>query len=73
MSHTKLVSISGRFGSRYGIKIRKKIIEFETQYRNRRIKCPYCNYRAVKRIAYGIWYCEKCGKKFAAKAYSAWQ
>lgn len=70
MSHTKLVKSTGRFGSRYGRKIRRLIAEIESQYRNKRLICPFCNYKAVKRIAFGIWYCEKCGKKFAGKAYS---
>lgn len=72
MSHTKLIKSAGRFGPRYGLKIRKKIRELESLYRNKRVKCPYCNYESVKRIAFGIWYCEKCGKKFASKAYSPW-
>ncbi len=70
MSHTKLVGPAGRLGAGYGRKIRRLLSKIESQYKNKRLICPFCNYRAVKRIAYGIWYCEKCGKKFAGKAYT---
>ena len=58
-----------RFKARYGRKTRKKFAEIETQQRNL-YKCPYCNYVKVKRIAVGIWYCRKCGAKFAGQAYT---
>jgi large subunit ribosomal protein L37Ae len=70
MNHTKIVGPAGRFGARYGKGIRESLIEIEKKYKNKRLKCPYCNYISVKRIAYGIWYCRHCGKKFTGKAYS---
>ena len=70
MNHTKFVGSTGRFGARYGKGIRESLFEIEKKYRNKRLKCPFCNYESVKRIAFGIWYCEHCGKKFAGKAYS---
>ena len=69
-AHTKKLGPAARYGPRYGKKIRDKVREIEIKYKNRRLKCPFCNYRAVKRISYGIWRCSKCGKIFAAKAYS---
>lgn len=33
-------------------------------------KCPYCSYNKVKRLASGIWFCNKCHTKFTGKAYS---
>lgn len=72
MAHTKKLKSAARFGSRYGKRIRENILAIESQYRNIKVKCPFCNYEAVERVAYGIWYCRKCGKKFASKAYSVW-
>lgn len=69
-SHTKKVGPAGRFRSRYGRKIRETITEIESQYKNKRLLCPFCNYLSVKRVAYGIWECGKCGKKLAGKAYT---
>jgi len=70
MSHTKLLGPVARFGSRYGKGIRENLVEIEKKYRNRKLKCPFCNNISVKRLSYGIWYCTHCGKKFAGKAYS---
>ncbi len=69
-SHTKKLGPAARFGARYGRKIRLQVARIEMQYKNRKIKCPYCKYDKVKRVAYGIWYCSKCGKTFAGGAYS---
>jgi len=71
-SHTKKLGPAARFGPRYGRKIRDKVASIESQYKNKRLKCPFCNYESLDRIAYGIWKCEKCGKTFAGKAYSPW-
>ncbi|MDT7890495.1 MAG: 50S ribosomal protein L37ae [Candidatus Nanopusillus sp.] len=70
MSHTKLLGPAARFGSRYGKKIRELVAETEKKYKNKRLKCPFCNDISVKRLSYGIWYCTHCGKKFTGKAYN---
>ncbi|MFZ8801099.1 MAG: 50S ribosomal protein L37ae [Candidatus Nanopusillus sp.] len=70
MSHTKLLGPAARFGSRYGKKIRALVAETEKKYKNKRLKCPFCNNISVKRLSYGIWYCIHCGKKFTGKAYN---
>jgi large subunit ribosomal protein L37Ae len=67
-SHTKKVGPAGRFGARYGLKIRKKINEIEVIQRQKH-KCPLCLKFALKRIAPGIWQCVSCNSKFAGKAY----
>jgi len=66
--HTKKVGAAGRFGARYGKKIREKITQVETKQRKKQI-CPYCSKKGAKRSAKGIWYCSKCKKKFASSAY----
>ena len=55
---TKKVKSAGRFGSRYGKKIRQRIIDVEKKQR-RKHECPYCYSLTVKRVAAGIWKCKK--------------
>ena len=59
-----------RFGARYGIRTKKKFAQIEKLQRAKH-KCPYCNKLAVKRVALGIWKCNKCEVKYASKAYIA--
>ena len=68
MGKTKKVGPAGRFGPRYGKKQRKILAGIEKQQRKRHI-CPKCKLPYVKRISTGIWYCKKCGAKFAGGAY----
>ena len=58
----------GRFGARYGKKIRDKLILIARKEHARYV-CPKCSRRAVKKVSAGIWQCEKCGAKFASAAY----
>lgn len=64
----KLVSTK-RYGTRYGRRNKEKVAALEKEHRGRH-KCPYCNYVKVIRLAKGIWNCEKCGARFAGKAYT---
>jgi len=64
----RIVGTAGRFGSRYGQKIRAKVSEIEKMQKQRHI-CIKCNMPYVKRLASGIWVCKKCGAKFAGQAY----
>lgn len=66
---TKKVGITGRYGPRYGVKIRKQIKDI-SRHRAHAQRCPECQQDAVKRIASGIWLCSRCNLKFAASAYS---
>jgi len=66
---TKKVKSSGRFGAGYGTNIRKRLVAVESLQRKKQ-KCPYCKKLGVKRIATGIWNCQKCGRKFASHAYT---
>jgi len=59
-----------RFGARYGTRVRNRVAEVEALYRNKKLDCPYCSKKAVKRVAMGIWNCRKCNAKFAGAAYS---
>jgi large subunit ribosomal protein L37Ae len=67
-SKTKKIKASGRFGSGYGTRVRKKLNEIEAVQRKKQT-CPYCLKQGVKRRAVGIWACNKCKKKFTGPAY----
>jgi large subunit ribosomal protein L37Ae len=59
---------AGRFGVRYGRKIRKIIAEVEERTKASH-KCPKCERKSVKRIGTGIWRCTKCGYTFSGGTY----
>ncbi|MBS3065000.1 MAG: 50S ribosomal protein L37ae [DPANN group archaeon] len=65
---TKKVGSTGRWGARYGLKLRKSVLKIEKIQRGRH-KCPFCEKLAVKRLATGIWFCRSCESKFAGRAY----
>jgi len=58
----------GRFGVRYGKKIREKVEEIEKVQKGLHV-CPRCGMKKLKRIGAGIWKCKKCGVKVAGPAY----
>ena len=66
----KKLGSAGRFGARYGRKIKRKIIDVEKVFKGKH-KCPYCHKLGVKRLSVGIWYCSKCNSKYAGKAYDS--
>ncbi len=68
MSGTKKVGSTGRFGVRYGKRIRQLVLDIEKKQKIKH-KCPFCKKLTVRRLAKGIWFCKKCDKKFAGKAY----
>lgn len=65
---TKKVGIAGKYGPRYGIRIRRRLQEVESQMRERH-PCPECNTGILKRVGAGIYECRKCGIKIASSAY----
>ncbi|RLG59309.1 MAG: 50S ribosomal protein L37ae [Candidatus Hydrothermarchaeota archaeon] len=65
---TKKVGSAGKFGPRYGMKLRRKWLEVDRKQRKLH-ECPACQRRAVKRISTGIWKCRKCGTTFIGGAY----
>ena len=68
MPRTKLVGLTGRYGSRYGRSVKKKVLAIE-KIKNKQTICPGCLSKGIKRTAAGIWSCKKCGLKMAGKAY----
>ncbi|MEE8168269.1 MAG: 50S ribosomal protein L37Ae [Candidatus Hydrothermarchaeales archaeon] len=65
----KKVGSAGKFGPRYGMRLRKKWLAADKRHRAL-YECPVCNRQSVKRVASGIWSCSKCGVKFTGGAYS---
>lgn len=58
----------GRFGSKYGKRIREDVLKANKKSKSL-YKCPSCSRLAVKRVASGIWKCKKCDIKFASGSY----
>ncbi len=66
---SKKTKSAGRFGARYGKKVRNKLVQVESKQRKKQ-KCPFCNRPGAKRLSNGIWQCSKCNKKFAGDTYT---
>ena len=66
---TKKVGSTGRFGVRYGSKIRKEAKKAEDT-RNATHLCPRCGSKSVRRKSFAVWRCSKCGVVFAGGAYA---
>ncbi len=65
---SKKTKSAGRFGAGYGKRVRTKLVGVESKQRKKQ-KCPFCKKLGVKRVASGIWNCNKCNKKFASNTY----
>ena len=68
MGNTKKVGKTGRFSSRYGVGIRKRIIATEKK-QAALSNCPFCGFDSIKREAAGLFFCKKCSNKFTGGAY----
>jgi large subunit ribosomal protein L37Ae len=66
---TKKVGSAGRFGPRYGVRIRKQI-DAVGRSKNQAYECPRCKHEAVRRVSTGVWKCRRCDLKFAGGAYT---
>jgi len=64
----KKVGLGGAFGARYGTVARKRYVEIVTGMRQKH-ECPRCRIKSVRRLSVGIWFCKRCGYKFAGGAY----
>ena len=66
---TKKVKAAGKFGPRYGKKLRdvyNKIYEVSKKKYN----CPVCaKEKSVRRVSFGVWKCNRCEVKFASGAF----
>lgn len=65
---TRKVGAAGKFGSRYGKKIREDFVKIES-LKKTSWECPRCLKKRVRRLAAGVWECDACKHRFAGKAY----
>jgi large subunit ribosomal protein L37Ae len=64
----KKVGSVARFGPRYGVRIRSRILEIEKDAA-KEIACPRCGAYSVGRVSTSIYACRHCGHKYAGRAY----
>jgi len=65
---TLKAGVVGRLGPRYGVRIRRRVLDVETVQRQKH-SCPRCLAKSVKRVSSGVWRCRRCGLTFAGGAY----
>ena len=63
-NRTSKVGITGKYGTRYGSKLRKQVKALEILERSKNI-CPFCGKTTIKRQAAGIWKCRACRRSIA--------
>ena len=67
-NRTKKVGLTGKYGTRYGQKLRKQVKAIEILQRTKSI-CPFCGKKSIKREAAGIWKCRGCRRAIAGGAW----
>ena len=65
---TAKVGITGKYGTRYGQKLRKQVKAIEILQRKKNI-CPFCGKKSIRRTAVGIWKCRACRRTVAGGAW----
>ncbi len=66
---TKKVGPTGWMGPRYGIRIRRRVVEID-RVRSAASSCPRCATVTLRRVASGVYECSRCGTRFASNAYA---
>ena len=69
MGRTKKVGSTGRFGTRYGATMRKRVRKIDDSLKSKH-KCPSCSSIKVKRASIGIWRCSFCGFRFTGGSWA---
>ncbi len=65
---TVKVGITGKYGTRYGAKLRKQAKAIEILQRTK-YTCPFCGKNSIRRHAVGIWRCRACRRTCAGGAW----
>lgn len=68
MGRTRKIKIAGKFGVRYGSKVKERYTSVVSRQAKKQ-QCPYCKKYGAKRLAKGLWTCKACDKKFTSHAY----
>ena len=68
MGNTKKVGSTGRYSSRYGVGVKKRVLAVENRSKLK-VPCPFCGFSKTKREAAGLFVCGKCDAKFTGGAY----
>jgi|Transcript_42437 large subunit ribosomal protein L37Ae len=66
---TAKVGITGRYGTRYGANLRKRVKKILIAKKAKHF-CHWCGKFTFKRGAVGIWKCSNCGKIMAGGAWT---
>lgn len=66
---TKKVGITGKYGPRYGVSLRRRIKKIE-ENQHAKYVCSFCGKHSVKRKVVGIWKCRGCKITVAGGAYT---
>ncbi|MBI4044408.1 MAG: 50S ribosomal protein L37ae [Candidatus Diapherotrites archaeon] len=69
MGNTKKVHSTGRYGARYGVGVKKRVLKVEAK-QSQKHECPFCGFKKIARKTRGIFQCKKCGKRFAGGAFT---
>jgi large subunit ribosomal protein L37Ae len=65
---TKKIGNTGWMGPRYGIRIRRRVLDIDTVKRARSA-CPQCATVTLRRVGSGVYECSRCQRRFASGAY----
>lgn len=65
---TKKVKQFAKFGARYGVGIRRRLLKVEPLQRKKQT-CPFCGFEKATRTSTGIYECRKCSHVFTGGAY----
>ena len=65
---TKKVGATGRYGPRYGVQARRRVLAVERR-QHAKHTCPSCGAPKVRRVSTSVWACRKCDHTFAGGAY----
>jgi len=65
---TKKVGNTGWMGPRYGIRIRRRVLDLD-RARGVTASCPRCSTATLGRVASGVFECRRCGVRYASGAY----
>jgi large subunit ribosomal protein L37Ae len=65
---TQKVGITGKYGTRYGQKLRKQAKAIEILQRTK-YTCTFCGKNSIRRSAVGIWKCRACRRCIAGGAW----